>query len=72
MSSIFESLSTEGINIRIYNLPKSINQKNEHQDEELGRIKLKKNDGQLIPRRYFLFGVLGSKSYGLWNADLHG
>jgi hypothetical protein len=54
MSSILESLSTEGINIRIYNLPKSINQKNEHQDEELGRIKLKKNDGQLIPRRYFL------------------
>lgn len=53
MSSISESLSSKGINIRIYNQPKSTSQ-NKHQDEELGRLKVKKNDGPLIPRRYFL------------------
>ena len=53
MSSIVGSLSTEGINIRIYNPQKSAGQ-NKHQDEELGQIKVKKNDSQLIPRRYFL------------------
>ena len=53
MSSISESLSSEGISVRIYNLPKSTSQ-NKHQDEELGRLKVKKNDGPLIPRRYLL------------------